>query len=306
MLVFCRHRLAPLLLTALFVSAPLHPQPADIPTTHLQGSWKAQGGDLCFIHGDQVFLFAKGKLSVLGLVHYRPGTLTLRSEGKLETLLASVEGHLLRFGKEGHVRTYWKLRKVPPQVELKPFPLGKGKTLSAEQIKAIQDEVQKRMDRDQEVRKDPAQKALWASVDADNRRYLLGLFRKVGWLDVQRFGVGTSVHAAIFVKHLGDLSLNLAALPYIERDLKATGEGQIYAIVYDDTQLHLGRKQRYGTQIDEDSQGNPYVLPLEQPDKVDELLKAIGERPLATYLADASRVLYDGRPIRMATAEESQ
>src|SRR6267142_5790007 len=136
------------------------------------------------------------------------------------------------------------------------------------------------MDRDQEVRKDPAQKALWASVDEDNRRYLLDLFREVGWPDLQRFGVRTSVYAAIFVKHLGDLSLNLAALPYIERDLKTTGEGQIYAIVYDDTQLHLGRKQRYGTQIDEDAQGNPYVLPLEQPDKVDELLKAIGERPL--------------------------
>jgi hypothetical protein len=61
----------------------------------------------------------------------------------------------------------------------------------------------------------------------------------------------------------------------------------------------------YGTQIDEDAKGSPYILPLEDPGKVDQYLKAIGAPPLSQYMADASAALYNGRPIRLATPEES-
>jgi hypothetical protein len=296
-----------LYLLAFVMASALHAQAAEVPVAALQGAWRQTDGErLCYVHNREVFTFDQGKLSVYGVVHSRPGMLVLRSEGKLAVWHASLKERFLEFGKDADVKTYRRLDSIPAQLVLKPFPLGEAKPLSVERVKLIQDEIARRWERDQEVRKDSAQKALALKVDADNREYFLHLLQEVGWLDAARFGTKTSVYATLFVKHIYSLSLNLAALPYVERDLKATGEGQVYAILYDDTQLHLGNKQRYGTQLDQDAQGNPYVLPLEQPRKVDELLKAIGQPPLATYLADASRVLYDGKPIRLATPEESE
>jgi hypothetical protein len=55
-----------------------------------------------------------------------------------------------------------------------------------------------------------------------------------------------------------------------------------------------------------DAKGDPYILPLEDPDKVDDHLKAIGLPPLSQYRDDASKFLFSGRPIRLATPEESE
>jgi hypothetical protein len=272
----------------------------------LQGPWRQDDGDrICYVHGDQVITYDPQELRVVGIVDYKPsGTLVVRNEGKLETWHASVEKHLLQFGKEPDIRSYHKLGSVPAEASLKPFPLGKNRSLPADQIQQIQKEIERRWELDQSVRHDPVKRALAPKVDAENRDYFLRLIQDVGWLDVGRFGTRTSVVAALFVKHIYSMPLNLAVLPYVEHDLKATGDGEAYAILYDDTQLHLGRKQRYGTQIAEDSQGKPYVLPLEQPERVDEFRKSIGQPPLASYIADASRVLYDGKPIRLARPDE--
>jgi hypothetical protein len=129
--------------------------------------------------------------------------------------------------------------------------------------------------------------------------------QEIGWIDAPRFGQKVSVFATIMTKHTGNLALMAAVLPYVERDLKETGDGQTYAVLYDAVQLDLGRKQRYGTQIGADAKGDHYILPLENPARVDDELKAIGLGPLSRYMADASQALFKGRPIRLATAEES-
>jgi hypothetical protein len=102
----------------------------------------------------------------------------------------------------------------------------------------------------------------------------------------------------------GSLPLELAVLPDVEHDLKMSGDGQTYAVLYDSIQLQLGKKQRYGTQIIPDSKGNLYVLPLENPAKVDDYLKEMGVPPLASYLETVRR--YTGKPVRLATPEESE
>lgn len=285
--------------------AQSHP-PSPSPAAALEGAWKETEGDrLCHIQGDQVVTFSGGKQVVMGLErHQSDGLLVLRNEGKLETWHASVRNELLELGKEGDVRTYRKLASLPPELTLQPFLLGDFRPLPPDQIRRIQREVERRWRLDQAVRIDPAKKILEPQVDADNRAYMFYLLREVGWLDVARFGVRTSVFATLFVKHFFYLPLNLAILPYVARDLRMTGEGQVFAILFDDTLLHLGHKQRYGTQIDEDAQGNPYLLPLEEPDRVDEFLNEIGESPVSAYLKEASRVLYDGKPIRMARPDE--
>jgi hypothetical protein len=102
------------------------------------------------------------------------------------------------------------------------------------------------------------------------------------------------------------LPLGIAVLPWIEKDLKFTGEGQTFAIIYDAVQLELGRKQRYGTQIGEDAHGNPFVIACEEPNRVDEYLSQMSLPSLSSYMADVSKYLYNGKPVRLATPEESE
>jgi hypothetical protein len=282
-------------------------QPAlELPTAELQGAWQQVGaGDVVNIKGDQLFRFDKGKLSVLGIVHCRQGVLVVRNIGELETWQASVKGGLLRLGRS-EVRTYRRLPQVPPQLDLHAAAVGTAHPLPPERIKEITGEVLRRFQYEQEVLKDRVRApAEGPSLREDNRRYLTRLVQEVGWLDTARFGEKTSVDATILLKHTGDLPLAMAALPYVERDLKLTGDGQTYAVLFDDLQLQMGRKQRYGTQIGEDGQGNPYVLPLEEPAKVDDYLKAIGLPPLENYMKDVSKYLYGGKLVRLARPEEA-
>ncbi len=97
----------------------------------------------------------------------------------------------------------------------------------------------------------------------------------------------------------------VAVLPSVEKEYKNGGGDPImYAILYDALQRHLGRKQRFGTQMGLDSAGNPMVLPLEGASKVDQFRQEIGLPPLAEYLKLASEGLYSGKPVRMPRADE--
>ena len=135
-------------------------------------------------------------------------------------------------------------------------------------------------------------------------RHVNGGGVEVGWLDAARFGQKTSVLAVILAKHSQNLRLMMAVLPYAQKDLRLAGDGQTYAVLYDGLQIELGNKQRYGTQITQDAEGKPYVLPIEEPGKVDGLLKEMGLPPFSKYLEDASKILYNGQPIRMARPDE--
>jgi hypothetical protein len=192
---------------------------------------------------------------------------------------------------------------VPPELELKPWALGQRDKVPGDKTKAIQKELERRLKLDQDVRKkmmDPAMRAKIkteadarafqeeaAKIDRDNTRYLKSLVGEIGWIDAERFGANTANAAFLIVQHSGDLRLMMAALPEIEKDLKAKRiDGQGYALLYDRLKLRLGEKQRYGTQVDIDpsGKGTVVVLPLENRAKVDEFRKEIGMFPLSRYL----------------------
>jgi hypothetical protein len=116
-----------------------------------------------------------------------------------------------------------------------------------------------------------------------------------------------SSRATILLKHSGGhaLPLVLAVLPRIEHDL-ANPESracQSYEVFFDALQLQLGGKQRFGTQLDADADGNPYVLPVEDLEHVDEHRAAIGDMPHRQYLEMASKVLYKGKKIVLRTED---
>jgi hypothetical protein len=283
-------------------------QPGELSRSVLQGAWEqVDGPGLVRIHDDQLLRIEQGMLLIRGIVHYRPGSLVLRTSGELETWQATLgeNGHLrlghgklnLSGGEESH--DYRKLPSVPASLELQPLTLGPMQPLPPERVQAIQQELASHNEQEQKERRDKA-------IVTDNTDYLVKLVQEVGWIDVARFGEKASGQATIMIKHTGSLPFMIAVLPYVEKDLKYTGGGQTYAVLYDSVQLALGKKQCYGTQIGFDAKGAPYILPLEDPAKVDDYLKEIGVYPLAKYREEASKVLFKGQPIRLATPEESE
>ncbi len=73
-------------------------------------------------------------------------------------------------------------------------------------------------------------------------------------------------------------------------------------MLYDAFHLRIGEPQRYGTQVGEDKNGNPYLLPVENDDieAVNERLRSMGIPPLEKYLADLRDFLYPGKEVRIA------
>jgi hypothetical protein len=281
-------------------------QHQSLPAALLAGAWQngPDGPSIRFEPG-RILVREGGQLTVRGVESGGPHFARVRKYGKLQTWSFSLKNGFLHLKADDAERIYRHLEHVPPQLVLEPIQLGMPKALPEERVKQIQAELTQRLKTDQAVRKDPARGGEMKTVDAENTRYLEELAGEVGWIDAERFGVQTSANAVILAKHSSDLPLVLAILPAIERDFKKPGaEGEVFSVLYDGLQIDLGRRQRFGTQLDEDSHGEPMVLQLENIAKVEEYRKALGLPPLSEYLATASNVLYDGKPIRMPRADE--
>jgi hypothetical protein len=269
---------------------------SDLPS----GAWEdASSHQKVRFEPERIVVAEDRDIKAMRILQQAPGTLIVRDEGIKETWTISLEGELLRFGHGGKVLTYRPMAKVPLDLDLTPLPLGDPSRLSTQEIKDIQSEIIRRRDRDQAVRKDPQLKEERATVDADNFAYLKSLVQRAGWIDTAHFGKPATAAAIIIAKHSSDPRLMQAILPFVEKDMTYSGiSAELFSILYDESRLTLGYKQRYGTQLAEDESG-PYVVPLEEPDRVNEFRKAIALPPLAEYLATASKYLYDGKPVRI-------
>lgn len=301
----CTYLLGLLFLAAAGCRATGPAAPSDLAAV-LSGAWQASSGkELLRFTSDRILVYENGALSVRGVVRYGDHDVAVRDEGLLKTWTIAVNEPVVRIGQGAETREYRRLGQTPPELELKPFSLGSARELPPARVKAIQAELALRLSRDQAVRKDPAQKSKRAEVGADNTRYLQQTVAEVGWIDVERFGSQTSVDAIILAQHSRHLALVMAVLPLIERDFKHPGDtAEFFAIVYDGLQLDLGGKQRYGTQLGEDAQGNPMVLPLDDRARVEQIRRDLGLEPLSQYLAAASQALFDKKPIRLPRDDE--
>jgi hypothetical protein len=272
----------------------------------LGSAWRETGSTsvLC-LSDDRLILTEPGGLKVLGLEHKDPESWRVRNSGRLEIWKVSVSSDVLRTEVASRPREFRRVPVQPKECDLQPFPLGKAIELSPERRRSIEEEIVARLRRDQAPLKGeqgggPSRDA----VVAENTEFLRGLLREVGWIDATRFSIPASGNAVVLIKHSGDLPLMMAILPFVERDFKTSAAGnQVYAVLYDGIQIMLGRKQRYGSQLGEDSEGNPMVLPLEDPARVDEFRKLIGLSSLAEYF-EMAKELYPGKTIRMPRADE--
>jgi hypothetical protein len=179
------------------------------------------------------------------------------------------------------------LKDVPERLacHLRPLSLPtKAPELSAQRIQEIQAEVTRRHRLDQDARsefraasdsKDALEKM--NRIDAENRASLRGLIEQVGWLDVGRFGYGTSYKAVIMLMHYPfDWPLMMAAVPEIERDVRAGAfEGRLFIGLHQRARRALGEPDRYGVVMWNPETNKPEVGPLEDPQRVNEFRRQI-------------------------------
>ena len=252
----------------------------------LIGCWKGDvGNSFMKFEPARVIAYDAGQLYVFAAV-YDTGKVTLSHMGSKFTANADIAGDKLTWTtSEGHGQIMSRLGTVPEELELKALALG-AKAVPADKLKDIQQELAKREVEDQAVRKDKTREKDMGNVDRDNTAYLTKLVKEYGWADVTRFGEPAAHDAFLIVQHSGNLPLMLAALPEIEKETKAgrLTDGQNFALLYDRTKLYMGEKQRYGTQVGQDSKGDPVVLPLEDRAKVEQYRKEINMVPLTQYL----------------------
>jgi len=127
--------------------------------------------------------------------------------------------------------------------------------------------------------------------------------KDVARVEAARFGPEAAGQALALVNHFDNLRLTLTALPLARQD--AAHGGQAFAVLYDALQLKLGRRQLYGTQMATDAHGDTYVLPLEDPARVDQFLREIGAPPLARTLTEFRDAALPGKALpRIARDEE--
>jgi hypothetical protein len=255
----------------------------------LFGAWKNQEDNESVVRFEaKKCTFARIGKPGLQIVRatYEPGKIVTHSWGRMAEFRFELKDCVLILTPpSGTATKYFKLDRIPSELDVKPLILGAVNTLRPKSIQSVQNDLAKRAKLDQEVRTDGAKLQAMAKVDSDNTAWLVKLVQEVGWIDAARFGAPTANHAFLIVQHSMNVPLMLAALPFIEKDMKAKRlDAQPYALLFDRLQVMLSEKQRYGTQISTDETGRLVLLPLEDRARVEELRKTIGLFPLAEYL----------------------
>lgn len=296
--------IAALLLTASLPACTVLPAP-QASNAEL-GSWRESGlgGGLIRFEASRMIIKEEGPAKAVTVLGRHGDEWAVRNLGLEEVWRVRQTGkHLEVVQQDGSVKSYSRLLQDPPELDLKPLQLGDSKLLSVDNINKIKEELLRRRDEDQAVRVEASRQKDQKAVDEANWRFLTQLLQDVGWIDSERFGAGATKAALLLAKHTGDPRLMQAILPLAERDVqRKVISGELYSVLYDGLQISLGQKQKYGTQIAEDEAG-PFVVPLMDPLEVDAYRSAIGLPPLQEYLALASQTLFEGRQIRLGSAD---
>lgn len=191
------------------------------------------------------------------------------------------------------------------------FAFGDADEIDEAFREEIRKEFSVRIEEDQRIRKevmrrseqsgdmnamDPELAAEMTRIDEGNTAWLKSICSRHGWIDAGRFGRASAGDAFLLVQHSGDLELMQAALPHIEADVReGSVHGGQYALLYDRVQIHLGRKQKYGSQVRYLEAGGVEPYPLEDPEKVDHYRAEMGLGPLSEYLKLFEQVPQDFR-----------
>ena len=130
--------------------------------------------------------------------------------------------------------------------------------------------------------------ALWKTInyhDSLNLLKITAILDEKGWVGPDKIGNQANQTLFLVIQH-SNLATQQKYLPMMREAVKnKNASGSSLALLEDRVALGEGRKQLYGSQIGMNREtGKYYVLPLEDPDHVDERRAAVGLGPLADYV----------------------
>jgi hypothetical protein len=134
------------------------------------------------------------------------------------------------------------------------------------------------------------------NADDKNRAWLKGVVEKYGWPGRSLVGEDGAHAAWLLVQHAdADLPFQKKCLTLLEAAVrKGEAAGTDLAYLTDRMLAAEGKKQRYGTQL-EQKDGKLVPKPVEDPEKLDARRKELGLMPMAEYIAFAEK-MYKLRP----------
>jgi len=133
-----------------------------------------------------------------------------------------------------------------------------------------------------------------SKADSVNLLQVTAIIEKYGWLGPDQVGSEGSGTLFMVIQH-ADKKTRKKYLPLMQEAVtNGKAKPAELALLEDRVALEEGRRQRYGSQIGWNVKTNTYVLaPLEDPDSVDQWRAARGLGPLADYLKENFKLVWD-------------
>lgn len=130
--------------------------------------------------------------------------------------------------------------------------------------------------------------ALWMKInkqDSINLQIVSSILDEKGWLGPKVVGDKGNNALFLVIQH-ADIEVQEKYLPLMRKAVEnGNARGTGLALLEDRVALRNGKKQIYGSQIGRNKDtGEYYVLPLEDPDKVDERRAAVGLGSMQEYI----------------------
>ena len=125
-------------------------------------------------------------------------------------------------------------------------------------------------------------------IDHESAIIVSKIIDKYGWLGKDKIGSEANQTLFLGIQHIDDIVVQNKYLPILKEAVKkGNSEPWNLAFLTDRILMNQGKKQIYGTQtiVSKDPKLS-YIVPLQNPEKVDELRKEIGLEPLNDYLKD--------------------
>lgn len=281
-------------------SAVATPTAKVVEASAVTGGWiSADGGELIRIEPTWLASSRDGKVKVTGFIETKPGEVVVLGSDGLTAWRIERQGRHLLLTREGGTETFLPKDPLPAELRLEPVMVSPVKPVTPERIEEIQHQLADRTAAEQALlRAKPPNLDQAAVTNKANERWLRGVLDEAGWIDPGVFGPKAAWNAFMIIQH-GSLELQLGALPWVQKAFEHEKNSEAYALLYDRTQVRLGKPQRYGTQIGEDADHNPIILPLEDPDRVDELRAELGLPPLDDYLDAIEKFVSHGKRPRL-------
>lgn len=128
-------------------------------------------------------------------------------------------------------------------------------------------------------------RCIMKQVDEKNALRAMAIIDTNGWLSKEDIGEVANETLFLCIQHADNKVIQSKYLPILRQATKdGCAEGWHYAFLADRILLNSGEKQKFGTQTITENGKFSFIVPLQEPDKVDAYRKELGLEPLNDYL----------------------